>query len=85
MSGYNSSSCLAGVLVDEDLTGFSAADDAVTFGQFPVSLAAALATIRAIEDDGYVTPRANAGSMQRHDCGRCRLAIRSSAMCGAPA
>ena len=43
---------LAGVLVDEDLTGFSAADDAVTFGQFPVSLAAALATIRAIEDDG---------------------------------
>jgi 4-aminobutyrate aminotransferase/4-aminobutyrate aminotransferase/(S)-3-amino-2-methylpropionate transaminase len=43
---------LAGVLADEDLTGFSAADDAVTFGQFPVSLAAALATIKAIEEDG---------------------------------
>lgn len=43
---------LAGVLVDEKLTGFAAADDAVTFGQFPVSLAAGLATIRAIEADG---------------------------------
>ena len=43
---------LAGVLVSDDLEGFAVADDAVTFGQFPVSLAAGLATIRAIEDDG---------------------------------
>lgn len=43
---------LAGVLVREDLEGFAPADDAVTFGQFPVSLAAGLATVNAIEDDG---------------------------------
>jgi 4-aminobutyrate aminotransferase-like enzyme len=43
---------LAGVLVNEDLEGFATADDPVTFGQFPVSLAAGLATIRAIEEDG---------------------------------
>jgi 4-aminobutyrate aminotransferase/4-aminobutyrate aminotransferase/(S)-3-amino-2-methylpropionate transaminase len=43
---------LAGVLVDEKLKGFETADDPVTFGQFPVSLAAALATVRAIEEDG---------------------------------
>ena len=43
---------LAGVLVDDDLEGFATADDPVTFGQFPVSLAAGLATIRAIEEDG---------------------------------
>jgi 4-aminobutyrate aminotransferase-like enzyme len=43
---------LAGVLAREDLEGFEVGDDALTFGQFPVSLAAALATIGAIEDDG---------------------------------
>lgn len=43
---------LAGVLADDVLEGFAPADDALTFGQFPVSLAAALATIDAIEEDG---------------------------------
>jgi 4-aminobutyrate aminotransferase-like enzyme len=43
---------LAGVLVDDSLEGFATADDALTFGQFPVSLAAGLATINAIQDDG---------------------------------
>lgn len=42
---------LAGVLADEALEGFAEGDDALTFGQFPVSLAAGLATIEAIEDD----------------------------------
>ncbi len=42
---------LAGILVDEALEGFAEGDDALTFGQFPVSLAAGLATIAAIEDD----------------------------------
>jgi 4-aminobutyrate aminotransferase-like enzyme len=43
---------LAGVLVGEALEGFAPGDDQLTFGEFPVSLAAALATVQAIEDDG---------------------------------
>lgn len=43
---------LAGILVDERLEGFAEGDDGLTFGQFPVSLAAGLATINAIEEDG---------------------------------
>jgi 4-aminobutyrate aminotransferase/4-aminobutyrate aminotransferase/(S)-3-amino-2-methylpropionate transaminase len=43
---------LAGILAHERLEGFGVADDVVTFGQFPVAMAAALATITAIEDDG---------------------------------
>jgi 4-aminobutyrate aminotransferase-like enzyme len=42
---------LAGVLVDEALQGFAPGDDQLTFGEFPVSLAAALACVQAIEDD----------------------------------
>ena len=42
---------LAGILADERLQGFRAGDDALTFGQFPVSMAAGLATINAIEED----------------------------------
>jgi len=42
---------LAGVLADDRLDGFGVADDQLTFGQFPPSLAAGLATITAIEDD----------------------------------
>jgi 4-aminobutyrate aminotransferase-like enzyme len=43
---------LAGILADERLEGFGAGDDALTFGQFPVAMAAALATVTAIQDDG---------------------------------
>ncbi len=43
---------LAGVLADDRLDGFGTGDDQLTFGQFPVSLAAGLATVTAIEDDG---------------------------------
>jgi 4-aminobutyrate aminotransferase-like enzyme len=42
---------LAGVIADESLEGFGPGDDQLTFGQFPVALAAALATVTAIEDD----------------------------------
>jgi len=42
---------LAGVLVAEHIEDFAPGDDQLTFGEFPVSLAAGLATIRAIEDD----------------------------------
>jgi 4-aminobutyrate aminotransferase-like enzyme len=43
---------LAGLLADEALEGFGPADDQLTFGQFPPALAAGLATITAIEEDG---------------------------------
>jgi 4-aminobutyrate aminotransferase/4-aminobutyrate aminotransferase/(S)-3-amino-2-methylpropionate transaminase len=42
---------LAGILADEDLVGFGPGDDALTFGQFPVSMAAGLAAVTAIVDD----------------------------------
>lgn len=42
---------LAGILADQDLTWFDEGEEALTFGQFPVSLAAALATINAIQSD----------------------------------
>jgi 4-aminobutyrate aminotransferase-like enzyme len=42
---------LAGVLVRDGLEGFDPGDDALTFGQFPPSLAASLAAIRVIEED----------------------------------
>jgi 4-aminobutyrate aminotransferase-like enzyme len=42
---------LAGVIVGEHVEGFAPGDDALTFGEFPVALAAGLATVQAIEDD----------------------------------
>ena len=42
---------LAGILADNRLTWFDEGEEALTFGQFPVSLAAALATIDAIVED----------------------------------
>jgi 4-aminobutyrate aminotransferase-like enzyme len=45
---------LAGILVREDLTGFQTGDDALTFGQFPVSLAAGIATLDVLEDEGLI-------------------------------
>jgi 4-aminobutyrate aminotransferase-like enzyme len=42
---------LAGVMVAEHVEGFTPGDDALTFGEFPVSLAAGLATVQAIEED----------------------------------
>jgi 4-aminobutyrate aminotransferase-like enzyme len=42
---------LAGIMASERLTGFSAGEDGLTFGSFPVALAASLATIDAIISD----------------------------------
>lgn len=42
---------LAGVLARSDLARFSPGDDQLTFGQFPVSLAAGVAAVGAILDD----------------------------------
>lgn len=42
---------LAGVLAKSEYARFLAGDDQLTFGQFPVSLAAGLAAVRAIIDD----------------------------------
>jgi 4-aminobutyrate aminotransferase-like enzyme len=42
---------LAGIMASERFTGFSGGEDALTFGQFPVAMAAAVATIDAIVAD----------------------------------
>lgn len=42
---------LAGIMASEKLGGFEAGEDALTFGQFPVAMAAAVATIDAIIAD----------------------------------
>jgi 4-aminobutyrate aminotransferase/4-aminobutyrate aminotransferase/(S)-3-amino-2-methylpropionate transaminase len=42
---------LAGVLVGQHIQPFASGDDQLTFGEFPVALAAGLATIEAIEED----------------------------------
>ena len=52
---------LAGILIRDDLEGFSPGEDSVTFGQFPVSLAAAVAAIDVIEEDGLVDACRRAG------------------------
>lgn len=45
---------LAGIIAHEDLIGFEPGDDAVTFGQFPVSLAAGLAALRVLKEDNLL-------------------------------
>lgn len=52
---------LAGVLVREDLAGFETGDDALTFGQFPVSLAAGLATLAVLRDEGLIEATRESG------------------------
>ena len=42
---------LAGVVIREDLKGFAPGDDALTFGQFPVSMAAGLTMLQILEED----------------------------------
>ncbi|MFI8990906.1 aspartate aminotransferase family protein [Streptomyces antimycoticus] len=42
---------LAGILAHHDLQRFKPGDDQLTFGQFPVAIAAGLATVRAIIED----------------------------------
>ena len=45
---------LAGILVRDGLVGFDTADESLTFGQWPVSLAAGLATLDVLEDEGLL-------------------------------
>jgi 4-aminobutyrate aminotransferase-like enzyme len=45
---------LAGVLCRSELAGFQPGDDALTFGEFPVSLAAGLAALQVLERDGLL-------------------------------
>ncbi|NVN37622.1 aspartate aminotransferase family protein [Komagataeibacter swingsii] len=52
---------LAGILAHKDLTWFGEGEDALTFGQFPPSLAAAHATIEAIQNDGLCERAAEQG------------------------
>ncbi len=58
---------LAGILVREDLGGFETGDDALTFGQFPVSLAAGIATLEVLEDERLIP---NAKAMGEYLTGR---------------
>jgi 4-aminobutyrate aminotransferase-like enzyme len=52
---------LAGVLADAELTGFQPGDDALTFGEFPVSLAAGIAALEVLENDGLLQACADMG------------------------
>ena len=45
---------LAGILVRDGLKGFDAGDDAHTFGQLPLSLAASLAAFEVLEDENLL-------------------------------
>jgi 4-aminobutyrate aminotransferase-like enzyme len=49
--GFGGGFPLAGVLLREGLRGYAAGDDSVTFGQFPIALAAGLATIDVLIDE----------------------------------
>jgi 4-aminobutyrate aminotransferase-like enzyme len=52
---------LAGVLASASLAGFQPGDEALTFGEFPVSLAAGLAALRVLERDGLLQACADMG------------------------
>jgi 4-aminobutyrate aminotransferase-like enzyme len=45
---------LAGVLCSTALAGFQPGDEALTFGEFPVSLAAGLAALKVLKRDGLL-------------------------------
>jgi len=45
---------LAGVLASAKLAGFQPGDEALTFGEFPVSLAAGLAALQVLHRDGLL-------------------------------
>jgi 4-aminobutyrate aminotransferase / (S)-3-amino-2-methylpropionate transaminase / 5-aminovalerate transaminase len=46
---------LAGILARDGLSGFDPGDDALTFGQWPVSMAAALAMLAVLEEDDLLS------------------------------
>jgi 4-aminobutyrate aminotransferase/4-aminobutyrate aminotransferase/(S)-3-amino-2-methylpropionate transaminase len=52
---------LAGILVREGLAGYDTADEALTFGQWPVSFAAGLATLEVLEEEGLIEAARTSG------------------------
>jgi len=52
---------LAGVLASTALAGFQPGDEALTFGEFPVSLAAGLAALEVLQRDGLLAACADMG------------------------
>ena len=52
---------LAGVLASTSLSGFQPGDDALTFGEFPVSLAAGVAALEVLHADDLLQACADAG------------------------
>jgi 4-aminobutyrate aminotransferase-like enzyme len=52
---------LAGVLASTRLNGFKPGDEALTFGEFPVSLAAGLAALKVLKRDGLMQACADLG------------------------
>jgi 4-aminobutyrate aminotransferase-like enzyme len=52
---------LAGILASTELAGFQAGDEALTFGEFPVSLAAGLAALNVLKRDGMLAACAEMG------------------------
>jgi 4-aminobutyrate aminotransferase-like enzyme len=52
---------LAGVLASTRLNGFKPGDEALTFGEFPVSLAAGLAALKVLKRDGLMQACADMG------------------------
>jgi 4-aminobutyrate aminotransferase-like enzyme len=53
---------LAGIMASERLNGFESGEDALTFGQFPVAMAAAVAAIDAIIADDLCGKARNHGA-----------------------
>lgn len=52
---------LAGLLVRDGLVGFDTADESLTFAQWPVSMAAALATLDVIEEENLLEAARSTG------------------------
>jgi 4-aminobutyrate aminotransferase / (S)-3-amino-2-methylpropionate transaminase / 5-aminovalerate transaminase len=61
--GFGGGLPLAGVLVREGLNGFAPGDDSLTFGYFPPALAAGVATIDVLIEEGLID---NARELGRH-------------------
>jgi 4-aminobutyrate aminotransferase-like enzyme len=64
---------LAGVLCGSALRGFQPGDDALTFGEFPVSLAAGLAALEVIERDNLLRACADMGAYATGELHALRL------------
>jgi 4-aminobutyrate aminotransferase-like enzyme len=64
---------LAGVLASTALAGFQPGDEALTFGEFPVSLAAGLAALDVLRRDGLLQACADMGRYATEVLGRMKV------------